>query len=162
MIPPFLIKPLTYLGIAVALLATGYIKGCSDEKETRVKLEAKWEAAEKAELKRQADEKALRDRITKAKDDFYESSIAGLNADLKRLRGQPRRGFTPTAPEGSRRPDLACYPRAEFAAEIRAYLEVAQRSRDEIVELLGEGGAAALGLDTVRSWWQEQLRVNGQ
>lgn len=79
-------------------------------------------------------------------DHEYQTTIAGLAADVKRLRDdRARSGYVPAAPAGSRSPGLACFDRAELEQAL-------QRLDAEISGLIGEGDADAVGLNVARSW----------
>ena len=78
-------------------------------------------------------------------DHEYRTAIAGLAADVKRLRDdRARGGYVPAAPAGSRSPGLACFDRTELEQAL-------QRLDDEISGLIGEGDADAVGLNVARS-----------
>ena len=79
-------------------------------------------------------------------DHEYQTTIAGLAADVKRLRDdRARSGYVPAAPAGSRSPGLACFDRGE--------LEQALRRLDAGVSgLVADGDADAVGLNAARSW----------
>ena len=94
-----------------------------------------------------AEAKAAEDKRKKESSDHeYETRIAGLTADVKRLRDdRARRGYVPAAPAGSRNPEIACFDRAD--------LEQALRRLDEgISGLIDEGDADAVGLNVARRW----------
>jgi hypothetical protein len=148
-VPPIFQKILLYVGVAAALLATGYVKGCSDERDARVLLEARIEAMTEAEEKRQEEEIAARQRITNAREAEHALLAAIHRDELARVRAAARRSVVPPAPEGTKRPDLACFDRAELDAALGAY-------RRGVAELVGEGAACAVDLNTARRWWQEQ------
>ena len=94
-----------------------------------------------------ADAQAAEDKRKKESSDHdYQTTIAGLNADVKRMR-DARAGirYVPAAPAGSRSPGLACFDRAE--------LEQALRRLDAGVSgLVEQGDADAVGLNVARSW----------
>jgi hypothetical protein len=97
--------------------------------------------------KKLADATAVEDKRKKESADHeYQTTIAGLNADVKRLRDdRARSGYVPAAPAGSRSPGLACFDRAE--------LEQALRRFDEgVTGIIAEGDADAVGLNVARSW----------
>lgn len=79
-------------------------------------------------------------------DHEYQTTIAGLAADVKRLRDdRARSGYVPAAPAGSRSPGLACFDRTELEQALRRFDE-------EVTGLFAEGDADAVGLNVARSW----------
>ena len=103
--------------------------------------------AEGDAAKKLADATAAEDKRKKESSDHeYETRIASLTADVKRMRDDRARSrFVPAAPAGSRSPGLACFDRAE--------LEQALRRLDAgISGLIDEGDADAVGLNVARSW----------
>lgn len=96
---------------------------------------------------REAEAKAKADRQLKESSDHeYETTIASLRADVKRMRDdRARASFVPAAPAGSRSVDLACFDRAELEQAL-------QRFDDGISGLIAEGDAGAVGLNVARSW----------
>lgn len=105
-------------------------------------VKAQGEAAEKLAKAAADEDKRNKERV----DREYQTTIAGLTADVKRLRDdRARAGYVPAAPAGSRSPELACFDRSE--------LEQALRRFDEgITGIIGEGDAQAVGLNVARSW----------
>ena len=96
---------------------------------------------------READAKTKADRQLKESSDHeYQTTIASLRADVKRMR-DARAGsrFVPAAPAGSRRVDLACFDRAELERTIRDFDTAIQG-------LVDQGSADAVGLNVARSW----------
>lgn len=94
-----------------------------------------------------ADAKAAEDKRNKESSDHeYQTTIASLRADVKRMR-DARAGsrFVPAAPAGSRRVDLACFDRAELERTIRDFDTAIQG-------LVDQGSADAVGLNVARSW----------
>ncbi len=107
-------------------------------------------AATKAEgeaAKKLADAKAAEDKRNKESSDHeYQTTIARLDADVKRMRDDRARSrFVPAAPAGSRRVDLACFDRAELERTIRDFDTAIQG-------LVDQGSADAVGLNVARSW----------
>ena len=105
-------------------------------------IEAQGEAAKKL-----ADATAAEDKRKKESSDHeYQTTIASLRADVKRMR-DARAGsrFVPAAPAGSRRVDLACFDRAELERTIRDFDTAIQG-------LVDQGSADAVGLNVARSW----------
>ena len=103
--------------------------------------------AEGEAAKKLAEATAAEDKRKKESSDHeYQTTIAGLNADVKRMRdARARAGYVPAAPAGSRSPELACFDRTE--------LEQALRRFDEgVTGLIAEGDADAVGLNVARSW----------
>ena len=103
--------------------------------------------AEGDAAKKLAEAKAAEDkRIKESSDHEYQTTIASLRADVKRMR-DARAGsrFVPAAPAGSRSPDLACFDRAELEQAL-------QRFDAGIAGLFDEGDTDAVGLNVARSW----------
>ena len=103
--------------------------------------------AEGEAAKKLADATAAEDKRKKESSDHeYQTTIASLRADVKRMR-DARAGsrFVPAAPAGSRRVDLACFDRAELEQAL-------QRFDAGIAGLFDEGDTDAVGLNVARSW----------
>lgn len=103
--------------------------------------------AEGEAAKKLADATAAEDKRKKESSDHeYQTTIASLRADVKRMR-DARAGsrFVPAAPAGSRRVDLACFDRAELERTIRDFDTAIQG-------LVDQGSADAVGLNVARSW----------
>lgn len=97
--------------------------------------------------KKLADATAAEDKRKKESSDHeYQTTIASLRADVKRMR-DARAGsrFVPAAPAGSRRVDLACFDRAELERTLRDFDSAIQG-------LVDQGSADAVGLNVARSW----------
>jgi hypothetical protein len=97
--------------------------------------------------KKLADATATEDKRKKESSDHeYQTTIASLRADVKRMR-DARAGsrFVPAAPAGSRRVDLACFDRAELEQTLQQFDEA-------VTGLIAEGDADAIGLNVGRSW----------
>ena len=97
--------------------------------------------------KKLADATAAEDKRKKESSDHeYQTTIASLRADVKRMR-DARAGirYVPAAPAGSRRVDLACFDRAELERTIRDFDTAIQG-------LVDQGSADAVGLNVARSW----------
>ena len=97
--------------------------------------------------KKLADATAAEDKRKKESSDHeYQTTIASLRADVKRMR-DARAGsrFVPAAPAGSRRVDLACFDRAELERTIRDFDTAIQG-------LVDQGSADAIGLNVARRW----------
>ena len=103
--------------------------------------------AEGDAAKKLADATAAEDKRKKESSDHeYETRIASLTADVKRMRDDRARSrFVSAAPAGSRSVDLACFDRAELEQAL-------QRFDDGISGLIAEGDADAVGLNVARSW----------
>lgn len=97
--------------------------------------------------KKEAEAKAKADRqLKESSDREYQTTIASLRADVKRMRDdRARAGFVPAAPADSRSPGLACFDRAKLEQAL-------QRFDDGISGLIAEGDAGAVGLNVARSW----------
>lgn len=103
--------------------------------------------AEGEAAKKLAEAKAAEDKRKKESSDReYQTTIASLRADVKRMR-DARAGsrFLPAAPADSRRVDLACFDRAELERTIRDFDSAIQG-------LVDQGSADAVGLNVARSW----------
>lgn len=97
--------------------------------------------------KKLADATAAEDKRNKESSDHeYETTIASLRADVKRMRDDRTRGrFVPAAPAGSRNPGIACFDRAELERTIRDFDTAIQG-------LVDQGSADAVGLNVARRW----------
>ena len=138
-------------GLAAGLLV-GYVKGCTDEAERGAEFRATVEAMGKAAEERAAATRATREAITKAKDKSYAKRLAVVTADRDRLRRGAARSILPPAPADSRRPDLACFDRGELDLALRAY-------REGVGDLVTEGAAFAVSIESAREWWDEVKRA---
>lgn len=100
------------------------------------------EAARKAAVKQ-----AANDQLRKEKADHENQAvIAVLHADIERMRKSRAAGsFVPAAPAGARRPELACFDRAELESAIRE-LDI------KVQGLVDEGSEAAVNLDSAKAW----------
>ena len=96
---------------------------------------------------READAKAKADRqLKESSDREYQTAIAGLRADVERMRNaRARASYVPAAPAGSRSPGLACFDRADLEGALR-------RLDAGISGLIGEGDTDAVGLNVGRRW----------
>ena len=96
---------------------------------------------------REAETKAKADRqLKESSDREYQTTIANLRADVKRMRDdRARASFVPAAPANSRSPGLACFDRADLDGALR-------RLDAGISGLIEEGDAGAVGLNAGRRW----------
>ena len=103
--------------------------------------------AEGDAAKKLADATAAEDKRKKESSDHeYETRIASLTADVKRMRDDRARSrFVPAAPAGSRSVDLACFDRAELERTLRDFDTAIQG-------LVDQGSADAVGLNVARRW----------
>ena len=103
--------------------------------------------AEGEAAKKLAEAKAAEDkRIKESSDHEYQTTIASLRADVKRMRDDRARSrFVPAAPAGSRSPGLACFDRADLERTLQQFDEA-------VTGLIAEGDADAVGLNVARSW----------
>lgn len=103
---------------------------------------AEGKAAEKLAKASAAEDK----RIKESSDREYQTTIARLDSDVKRMRdARASSRFVPAAPASSRRTDLACFDRAELERTIRDF-------DAEIQGLVDQGSADAVGLNVARGW----------
>jgi len=103
--------------------------------------------AEGEAAKKLADAKAAEDKLNKESSDYeYQTTIARLDADVKRMRDDRARSrFVPAAPAGSRSVGLACFDRADLERTLQQFDEA-------VTGLIAEGDADAVGLNVGRSW----------
>lgn len=103
--------------------------------------------AEGEAAKKLADAKAAEDKRNKESSDHeYQTTIARLDADVKRMRDDRARSrFVPAAPTGSRSVGLACFDRADLERTLQQFDEA-------VTGLIAEGDADAVGLNVARSW----------
>lgn len=97
--------------------------------------------------KKLADAKAAEDKRNKESSDHeYQTTIARLDADVKRMRdARARASYVPAAPAGSRSVGLACFDRADLERTLQQFDEA-------VTGLIAEGDADAVGLNVARSW----------
>ena len=141
---PWALAALFALGLAFGGSGAWWVQGLRlDAAQAFVATtKAQGEAAKKL-----ADATAAEDKRKKESSDHeYQTTIASLRADVKRMR-DARAGsrFVPAAPAGSRRVDLACFDRAELERTIRDFDTAIQG-------LVDQGSADAVGLNVARSW----------
>ena len=65
------------------------------------------------------------------------------------------RSNLPSAPTGSVRPDFICFDRADLTGAFRHRAEGVDRFRSRVLELIGEGAANTVDLDTAKTWIQD-------
>ena len=94
-----------------------------------------------------AEATAAEDKRNKESSDHeYQTTIARLDADVKRMRDdRARSSFVPAAPAGSRSVGLACFDRADLERTLQQFDEA-------VTGLIAEGDADAVGLNVARSW----------
>lgn len=96
---------------------------------------------------KEAEAKAKVDRqLKESSDREYQTAIAALRADVKRMRDdRARANYVPAAPADSRSPGLACFDRADLDGALR-------RLDAGISGLIEEGDSYAVGLNAGRRW----------
>lgn len=150
-------NPALLLWIALACLALGalsgawgawYIQGLridalrADFGRFVATTKAQGEAAKKVAAAKEATDKKRKEES----DATYQTTIARLAADNKRLRdARSRGGYLPAGPGTPGRSDLACFDRSELERTLR-------RLDDGVSELLAEGDTDAVGLNVARRW----------
>lgn len=101
-------------------------------------------AAQAAAVKQKAADLAAKEKA----DEAHQNAVAGLNADIARLRRDGAAGRTvPAAPAASRRPDLACFDRALLGDAVDGFIADVSRQ-------VGSGAAATVDLDNAKGWAQ--------
>ena len=141
---PWALAALFALGLASGAGGAWWVQGLRlDAVQAFVAtVNAEGEAATKLAEATAAEDK----RKKESSDHDYQTTIAGLNADIKRMRDDRARSrFVPAAPAGSRRVDLACFDRAELERTIRDFDTAIQG-------LVDQGSADAVGLNVAKSW----------
>ena len=150
-------NPAVLLWLALAAFAVGLVSGAGPAwyvqglRVTAAKSEfAAFVSITKAQgeaAQREADAKAKADRqLKESSDREYQTAIAGLRADVERMRNaRARSRFVPAAPAGSRSVDLACFDRAELERTLRDFDTAIQG-------LVDQGSADAVGLNVARRW----------
>jgi len=100
------------------------------------------------QAKKDAAAKAVKDKANKEKADAENKRTTdALRADVERLRDErdrARGSFVPAAPAGARRPDLACFDRAELESAIRGLVT-------DVRSLVDEGSQATVDLNTAKA-----------
>lgn len=157
-------NPAVLLWLALAAFAVGLVSGAGPAwyvqglrvtaaKSERDKVQSTFDGfvsttkAQGEAAQKEADAKAKADRqLKESSDREYQTAIAGLRADVERMRNaRARAGYVPAAPAGSRSPGLACFDRADLEGALR-------RLDAGISGLIGEGDADAVGLNVGRRW----------
>lgn len=141
---PWALAALFALGLAFGGSGAWWVQG---QRLDAVKAFVATTKAEGEAAKKLADATAAEDKRKKESSDHeYETTIASLRADVKRMRDDRARSrFVPAAPAGSRSVGLACFDRAELEQAL-------QRFDDGISGIIAEGDAGAVGLNVARSW----------
>ena len=105
------------------------------------------------DAKKKADEQAASDRQAKEKADAEnERTIAGLRANIKRLRQPTSGGSVSANPPGSRCPDgQVCYDKAEYQRADGVFVAGARGLADE-------GSEIAVDLSTAQTWAKDITR----
>ena len=106
---------------------------------------AEGEAAQKAAAIRVAADKQRKEEA----DHENADALATLAGTIKRLRdaNDARRRIVPAAAPAGRRPDLACFDRAELESAIGGFLAEAR-------SLVDQGSEAVVNLNTAKTWAQ--------
>lgn len=103
----------------------------------------------------EAKAKMMADKLAKDTADAENAAtVSRLNGTIGRLRAdadRARGGLLPAAPAGSRRPDLACFDRAEYQRADGIATEKLYRGARGLAD---EGTAATVALDTGKRWAQ--------
>jgi biopolymer transport protein ExbB/TolQ len=104
-------------------------------------------AGQAAQQRAQAQEKSNQQAKDKA-DENHTNAVAGLNAQLERLRRAAAAGSTvPAAPAAARSPQLACFDRALLGDAVDGFV-------GDVSRQVASGAAATVDLDNVKSWAQ--------
>ena len=132
------------VGLTIALkIQSSRLETCKEEFTVfRTETKRIGEAQEKANREKELEDKKLKEKT----DADHKSTIARLNRDIKRLRDvHARSSLTPEARPAAKRPDLACFDRAELARAVGGLEE-------GVLRLTRQGDEARLDLDTAREW----------
>jgi hypothetical protein len=133
-----------FAGMGIALkVQSSRLDACKAEYAAFVaQVKAQGEIAEK-----QAKEQELKDKKAKEKADAENKANRDRIADLtKRLRDANSRSSLVSAPQaGSRKPEVACYSRADLDRAL-------SRFEERIAGLLAEGDSAITDLNTAKEW----------
>ena len=148
MINPYVVGGAVLLGLAIGGGGAWHVQGLrldavqAEYKGFVTQVDATGKAAEKEAARVIAAGKEAKQKA----DDENKVTIAQLNADIVRLRNsRSSRGYVPSTPTSSDRPDLACFDRGELEQAIR-------QLDDGVSGLLAEGDASALNLNTAKLW----------
>lgn len=83
----------------------------------------------------------------------YKNNLDHLRADnVKLLQARSRSGYVPAAPRSTRRPDLACFDRAEFTTAIR-------RLDAGVSDLIEKGSESIVRLQNSQAWYNGVLKT---
>ena len=147
---PFLASYWQIMAIGLLVAAVGgYIYHCESSKIKSAEFLGGVQA-----LGKQAEQDAsdtIKDHIARKDKADAENKVvrAALATRTRELRDARARGsYVPAAAPGAKRPDLATYNRAELDGAIR-------RLDEGVQELIGEGDAARIDLDTAKQWIQD-------
>jgi hypothetical protein len=136
------------LALSIGLkVQTSRLETCQVEFKS-FKLETKriGEAAEKSAREQEARDKKLKERT----DADHKTTVARLNADLKRLRDDhASSSLVPAPAPGAASPQRACFDRGQLGVALSGF----ERG---VEGLIGEGANAVAGLDAAKSWAQAQ------
>ena len=141
--------------IACVLIAIGFAGAWKLQGLRLDKVEAQYASfvavtkAEGAAAQKIADDQKAIDIAKKEHaDNENAATIASLRADYQRLRdARSRTHYVPAAAPGSKRPQAACFDRAELESALRQF-------DAEAAGLVEEGDAARVNLDTAKKWAQ--------
>ena len=145
---PWVLAALFALGLAFGGSGTWWVQG-----QRLAATQARFDGfvgtvkAEGEAAKKLGEAKSAEDKRTKANSDHdYKIILASVLADNKQLRdARASSSIVPSAPAGSRSPDLACFDRAELEQSL-------QHFDAGTAGLFAEGDTAAVGLNVARSW----------
>lgn len=102
------------------------------------------EEAERTKAARIKEDKEKKEKS----DNEYENRIAGLSADVKRMRNERASGsFVPAIATAPGNHDRACFSKTELEQSIRSFDQGIQR-------LVDQGSADGIGLDVAKRWAQ--------
>lgn len=100
------------------------------------------EVAKQRSLDKEAADKQAKEQA----DENHKNALAGLTAELERLRRDSAAGRTvPPAPADSRNPQLACFDRALLGDAVDGFV-------GDVSRQVAKGAAATLELDNARAW----------
>lgn len=141
---PWTLAALFALGLAFGGSGAWWVQGLRLDAVQAFVATAK---AEGDAAKKLAEATAAEDKRKKESSDHeYQTTIASLRADVKRMRdARASIRYVPAAPAGSRSVGLACFDRAELERTLQQFDEA-------ITGLIAEGDADAVGLNVARSW----------